>query len=114
LKEEEVTKFQTGGPDGDLGSNEILLSKDKTNASASCSCFLLLSHTHRLLSTVIDGSGTIHDSEGLDRTELVRLEKARVESHFIYSYGIEPSPIGFHYYLTQLGQAAADEEEQAQ
>lgn len=35
-------------------------------------------------------------------------------SHFIYSYGIEPSPIEFHYYLTQLGQAAADEEEQAQ
>ena len=30
LKEEEVTKVQTGGPDGDLGSNEILLSKDKT------------------------------------------------------------------------------------
>lgn len=32
LKEEEVTKVQTGGPDGDLGSNEILLSKDKTIA----------------------------------------------------------------------------------
>ena len=29
LKEEEVTKFTTGGPDGDLGSNEILLSKEK-------------------------------------------------------------------------------------
>lgn len=30
VKEKDVTKFQTGGPDGDLGSNEILLSKDKT------------------------------------------------------------------------------------
>jgi glutamate dehydrogenase len=39
LKEEEVTKVQTGGPDGDLGSNEILLSKDKTIASASFSFF---------------------------------------------------------------------------
>jgi glutamate dehydrogenase len=30
LKEEEITKIQTGGPDGDLGSNEILISKDRT------------------------------------------------------------------------------------
>lgn len=32
LKEEEVTKFQTGGPDGDLGSNEILISKARPHA----------------------------------------------------------------------------------
>ena len=30
LKEAKITKFQTGGPDGDLGSNEIKLSKDRT------------------------------------------------------------------------------------
>lgn len=30
LDETKITKIQTGGPDGDLGSNEILLSKDKT------------------------------------------------------------------------------------
>ncbi|GAA5866946.1 hypothetical protein JCM8547_003926 [Rhodosporidiobolus lusitaniae] len=59
LKEEDVKKVQTGGPDGDLGSNEILLSKDKTV-------------------TIIDGSGTIHDPNGLDREELVRLAKARI------------------------------------
>ncbi|PWN49527.1 putative glutamate dehydrogenase, NAD(+)-specific [Violaceomyces palustris] len=58
LKETEVTKVQTGGPDGDLGSNEILLSVDKTVA-------------------IIDGSGVIHDPIGLDRAELVRLAKAR-------------------------------------
>jgi len=58
LKEEEITKVQTGGPDGDLGSNEILLSKDKTIA-------------------VIDGSGVVHDPEGLNREELRRLAKAR-------------------------------------
>jgi glutamate dehydrogenase len=27
-EEDKITKFQTGGPDGDLGSNEILISKD--------------------------------------------------------------------------------------
>ena len=30
--ESKITKFQTGGPDGDLGSNEILVSKDNTVA----------------------------------------------------------------------------------
>lgn len=64
LKEEEITKVQTGGPDGDLGSNEILLSKDKTIA-------------------VIDGSGVVYDPLGLNREELVRLAKARkMVSHF--------------------------------
>jgi glutamate dehydrogenase len=58
LKETEVTKVQTGGPDGDLGSNEILLSKDRTVA-------------------IIDGSGVLYDPVGLDRPELVRLAKAR-------------------------------------
>ncbi|KAJ9475932.1 NAD-specific glutamate dehydrogenase [Pseudozyma hubeiensis] len=58
LKEQEVTKVQTGGPDGDLGSNEILLSVDKTVA-------------------IIDGSGVIYDPLGLNRQELVRLAKAR-------------------------------------
>ncbi len=31
-KEEEMTKVQTGGPDGDLGSNEIKVSRDRTIA----------------------------------------------------------------------------------
>jgi glutamate dehydrogenase len=31
-REEDCTKVQIGGPDGDLGSNEILISKDKTIA----------------------------------------------------------------------------------
>ncbi|KAK8846866.1 hypothetical protein IAR55_005956 [Kwoniella newhampshirensis] len=58
LNEKDVTKFQTGGPDGDLGSNEILLSKDKTVA-------------------IIDGSGILYDPAGLDRPELIRLAKDR-------------------------------------
>ncbi len=35
LKEETITKVMTGGPDGDLGSNEILLSKDKSWPSST-------------------------------------------------------------------------------
>lgn len=58
LEEKQVTKVQTGGPDGDLGSNEILLSSDRTT-------------------TIIDGSGVIHDPAGLNRPELVRLAKTR-------------------------------------
>ncbi|KAK2465299.1 hypothetical protein APHAL10511_002653 [Amanita phalloides] len=59
LREKDITKVQTGGPDGDLGSNEILLSNDKTVA-------------------IIDGSGVLADPHGIDRAELVRLAKLRV------------------------------------
>ena len=58
LKESEVTKLQTGGPDGDLGSNEIKISLDKTIA-------------------IVDGSGVLYDPQGIDRAELVRLATAR-------------------------------------
>ncbi|PVV05086.1 hypothetical protein BB560_000392, partial [Smittium megazygosporum] len=58
LEESSVTKFQTGGPDGDLGSNEILISKDKTTS-------------------IVDGSGVLHDPEGIDREELLKLAKNR-------------------------------------
>lgn len=64
IPEASVTKVQTGGPDGDLGSNEILFSRDKTIA-------------------VVDGSGVLYDPKGLDRAELCRLAKKRVTaSHF--------------------------------
>jgi glutamate dehydrogenase len=59
LEEQALTKIQTGGPDGDLGSNEILISKDRTVA-------------------VIDSSGVLYDPQGLDRRELARLAEARV------------------------------------
>jgi glutamate dehydrogenase len=59
LDEKEITKVQTGGPDGDLGSNEILLSSDKTIA-------------------IIDGSGVLADPVGINRDELRRLAKLRV------------------------------------
>lgn len=45
LKEEEVTRIQTGGPDGDLGCNALLQTKSKTIA-------------------VVDGSGVVYDPKG--------------------------------------------------
>ena len=58
LQQENVRKLQTGGPDGDLGSNEILLGKEKYTA-------------------IVDGAGVLVDSQGLDREELLRLAKKR-------------------------------------
>ncbi|KAF9068569.1 NAD-specific glutamate dehydrogenase [Rhodocollybia butyracea] len=78
LKEKDITKVQTGGPDGDLGSNEILLSSDKTVA-------------------IIDGSGVLADPAGLDREELVRLAKLRVPvGHF------DKSKLGKEGYLVKV------------
>jgi len=59
IDEADVTKFQTGGPDGDLGSNEIKISRDKTTG-------------------IVDGSGVLYDPLGIDRTELRRLADARL------------------------------------
>jgi glutamate dehydrogenase len=64
LKEENVTKVMTGGPDGDLGSNEILISKDKILA-------------------IVDGSGVLYDPQGINRKELTKLARARkMVEHF--------------------------------
>lgn len=57
-EESKITKFQTGGPDGDLGSNEVLCSKDKTIG-------------------IVDGSGVLFDPNGLNREELTRLAMSR-------------------------------------
>jgi glutamate dehydrogenase len=58
IKEETCTKLQTGGPDGDLGSNEIKISKDITVS-------------------IVDGSGVLHDPNGINRVELLKLADAR-------------------------------------
>ena len=64
LDPSKVRKMQTGGPDGDLGSNEILLSNEK-------------------YTSIVDGSGVLVDPNGIDHGELVRLAKNRVMiSHF--------------------------------
>lgn len=64
IQEKDITKVMTGGPDGDLGSNEIKISNDKIIA-------------------IIDGSGVLYDPEGLNRRELNRLAKSRkMVEHF--------------------------------
>ncbi|KAK1024444.1 NAD-dependent glutamate dehydrogenase, partial [Friedmanniomyces endolithicus] len=74
LDESQVRKLQTGGPDGDLGSNEILLGNEKYCA-------------------IVDGAGVLMDPNGLDRTELLRLAKER---KMISSYDITKlSKVGY-------------------
>jgi len=58
VDETKVTKLQTGGPDGDLGSNEILLSHDRTIA-------------------VVDISGVLYDPQGINREALTSLALQR-------------------------------------
>ncbi|KAF8455771.1 glutamate/leucine/phenylalanine/valine dehydrogenase [Kalaharituber pfeilii] len=53
-----IKKMQTGGPDGDLGSNEILLSNEK-------------------YVSIVDGSGVLVDPNGINHEELIRLAKKR-------------------------------------
>lgn len=59
LDPSKVRKLQTGGPDGDLGSNEILLSNESYVA-------------------IVDGSGVLVDPKGINHDELLRLAKARI------------------------------------
>jgi glutamate dehydrogenase len=61
IAEQTITKAQTGGPDGDLGSNEILVSKDRTIA-------------------LVDGGGVLYDPDGLRREELERLARTGRDS----------------------------------
>ena len=60
LQDTTITKFQTGGPDGDLGSNEILLSTPNESYVG-----------------IVDGSGVLCDPKGLNKDELIRLAKKR-------------------------------------
>jgi len=59
-----MTKFITGGPDGDLGSNEILMGQEK-------------------IVGILDGSGVLYDPEGLNRDALLELVQNRqMVEHF--------------------------------
>lgn len=58
LDPSKVRKMQTGGPDGDLGSNEILLSNEK-------------------YTSIVDGSGVLVDPQGINHEELIRLARKR-------------------------------------
>ncbi len=58
LRESQVPLMMTGGPDGDLGANQIQSCKGK-------------------LCLIIDSGGVLFDPDGLDKTELLRLAVAR-------------------------------------
>jgi len=72
LKEKAISKYQTGGPDGDLGSNEILISRDRTLA-------------------MIDGSGVLYDPDGINRGELKRLARRRLTGEHFNRTKISPN-----------------------
>ncbi|KAM9956355.1 hypothetical protein ACTFIR_003068 [Dictyostelium discoideum] len=69
--EADCTKFQTGGPDGDLGSNEIKISKDKTIG-------------------IVDGSGVLLDPQGLNRDEIGRLASKRQMARYFDKSKLSP------------------------
>eukprot|EP00744_Colponema_vietnamica_P000547 GILI01000975.1.p1 GENE.GILI01000975.1~~GILI01000975.1.p1 ORF type:complete len:1068 (-),score=387.39 GILI01000975.1:8-3133(-) len=71
LDEHQIRKFQTGGPDGDLGSNSIKMSNDKTIG-------------------IVDGSGVLYDPLGLDRPELARLADLRKPVSFFDASKLSP------------------------
>ncbi|KAJ3036171.1 NAD-dependent glutamate dehydrogenase [Rhizophlyctis rosea] len=82
IQEETIRKLQTGGPDGDLGSNEIKISKDMTIG-------------------VVDGSGVLYDPAGINRPELTRLANARqMISNFDMS---KIGPDGFRVLVDETG-----------
>jgi glutamate dehydrogenase len=77
----------TGGPDGDLGSNEILMGKEKIVA-------------------ICDGFASVHDPVGINHDELVRLAKGRLSlKHFDTS---KLSPKGFHVAITDRNKTLPD------
>ncbi|CCH58919.1 hypothetical protein TBLA_0B00760 [Henningerozyma blattae CBS 6284] len=60
ITDKPINKMQTGGPDGDLGSNEILLSS-----------------SNEVYVGIVDGSGVLCDPNGIDKQELRLLAKKR-------------------------------------
>ena len=70
LEETNCTKLMTGGPDGDLGSNEILRCKEK-------------------IVGIVDGSGVLCDPAGLDRKALEAMATDRqMVEHFFKQGGV--------------------------
>lgn len=66
LESRPIRKLQTGGPDGDLGSNEIKLSTP-----------------NEVYVAIVDGSGVIVDPQGLNKDELLRLaDQRKMIDHF--------------------------------
>lgn len=67
-REEDLNLMMTGGPDGDLGSNEIQCYKGK-------------------ICLIIDGGSILFDPEGLDKKELMKIAFMRQSSPRVNSLG---------------------------
>jgi len=87
MDESKCTKFQTGGPDGDLGSNEIKISQDKTIA-------------------IVDGSGVLCDPQGINREALTYLAEGR---KMVREFNMSKlSPEGFYIDINDIDKALPD------
>jgi glutamate dehydrogenase len=74
-KEEELNLMITGGPDGDLGSNEIQCYRGK-------------------ICLIIDGGSVLFDPDGLDKKELMKIAFMRHTSPRVNSLGYPADKLG--------------------
>ncbi|OGR28162.1 MAG: NADP-specific glutamate dehydrogenase GdhA [Desulfobacterales bacterium RIFOXYA12_FULL_46_15] len=74
-KEEELNLMMTGGPDGDLGSNEIQCYEGK-------------------ICLIIDGGSVLFDPDGLDKKELMKIAFMRHTSPRMNSLGYPAEKLG--------------------
>ena len=83
-KEEELNLMITGGPDGDLGANQIQCYKGK-------------------ICLIIDGGSILFDPEGLDKEELIKLAFMRNSSPRVNSLGFPLEKLSSSGFMVPLG-----------
>ncbi|MCP4722971.1 MAG: NADP-specific glutamate dehydrogenase GdhA, partial [Desulfobacteraceae bacterium] len=82
-KEEDLNLMMTGGPDGDLGCNEIQCYKGK-------------------ICLIIDGGSILFDPDGLDKKELMKIGFMRHSSPRVNSLGYPVEKLGKNGFQVQL------------
>jgi glutamate dehydrogenase len=82
-KEEKLNLMMTGGPDGDLGSNEIQCYKGK-------------------ICLIIDGGSVLFDPAGLDKKELMKIAFQRNSSPRLNSLAYDDAKLGPHGFKVRL------------
>ncbi len=85
-REEELNLMITGGPDGDLGANQIQCYKGK-------------------ICLIIDGGSVLFDPRGLDREELMKLAFMRNSQPRINSLGFPPAKLSSQGFRVPIGAA---------
>ena len=75
LPEEETRLMMTGGPDGDLGANQIQSFRGR-------------------ICLIVDGGSVLFDPAGLDRDELLKLAVARHTRPRLDSAAFPPAKLG--------------------